>query len=287
MATPARGQGQQQAHWDDEHSNACVVTFERAQRARLHGELVDARASLPECLAESCPARVRDDCTRMRVELDSAIPTAAFAVRDAAGNDLDATLTLDGARVELDAGRAMAINPGPHVVTYALPGEAPRTMKIRIYEGEKSRLIVIRAGAGVSSTKAPGDVAESNRHTAWPYVIGGAGVLLGAAGLYFLVRANGYSDDARDASKSVPAGVGPCQDFAGMPANPRFCEASDNHKTAAGLAIATGAAGAVALGSAVLIWYLESRSRGASQRAARIVPAIGPTTAGASVDVRF
>ena len=287
-ATPASAQGQSQAHWDDDGGNACVLTFERAQRARLHGELVEARARLPECLAEACPARVRDECTRMRVELDGAIPTAAFAVRDAAGLDLDASVSVDGAPVEVAGGRATAINPGPHVVTYTLAGEAPRTTHVRLYEGEKSRLIVLTARAQAPAAEVPGVAAEGTHHTSWPFVIGGAGVLLVATSVFFVIRANGYAADGREAARSVPAGVGPCQDLGGIPADPRFCEANKNRTTATSLAIASGAAGAVALGSAAVLWLLESRPRaGAPSRAARFVPAIGPTAAGASMDLTF
>ena len=292
--TPAAAQGQPQAHWDDDGGNACVLAFERAQRARMHGELVDARTRLPECLAEACPARVRDDCTRMRVELDGAIPTVALAVRDAAGLDVDATVTVDGAPFDVQGGRASALDPGPHVVTYTVAGQAPRTARFRLYEGEKSRLIVLTASTEAPAGGANGSaVAEGVHRTAWPFVLGGAGVLLLASSVFFVLRANSYASDAKDAARSVPKGVGPCQDFGGVPADSRFCEADKNTKTATSLAWATGAAGVTALGSAAVVWLLESRSSrsaspgGASPRGARVLPAVGATSAGASIDLTF
>ena len=295
--TPAEAQGQPQAHWDDDGGNACVPAFERAQRARLHGELVDARARLPECLAEACPARVRDDCTRMRVELDGAIPTVAFAVRDSAGLDVDATVTVDGAPVAVEGGRAGALDPGPHIVTYTVAGQAPRTTRFRLYEGEKSRLIILTARADANAADANVTVAEGAHRTAWPFVLGGAGVLLLASSVFFVVRANSESADARDAARSVPSGVGPCQDFGGAPADSRFCNADKNARTATSLAWATGAAGVTALGSAAVVWLLESRAArsgrtpapGAAvpRATARVLPAVGASSAGASLDLTF
>lgn len=285
-ATPAGAQG------EDDVARACIAPFERAQRARMNGKLVEARSFLPECLAETCPARVRDDCARMRDALDSAVPTAIFAVRDATGTDLEATFNVDGAPVELDAGRALPIDPGTHVLSYTLKGQAPRTTKIRIYEGERSRLIVINvdadAGAGASRPTAA-RAADKPHHTMVPFIIGGAGILLGAASLYFVGRANGYAETGRDAAKSVPFGVGPCQDFGSVPADRRLCEASENHKLATGLAFGLGTGGVLALGTAVLLYVVEARPGGicGPKCAALVVPVLHPTQAGASVHLSF
>jgi len=237
--------------------DTCVSAFENAQNERMSGKLVSARARLPACLASSCPDRVRDDCARMRDELDRATPTATFAVRGPDGVDLDATLTVDGAPVDLQAGRSQLFDPGMHVVTWTVAGEAPRTSRVTIYEGEKSRLVVLQHAPILAPTPAP----EPKRSLVAPLILGGAGVLLAATSIFFVTRASDASYRGAALAQKVPQGVQACQDSAYGPANADFCQADKDHRFATGAAWATGAAAVSAIGAAVFLYVIDKPNR--------------------------
>jgi hypothetical protein len=265
--------------------SACVGAFEAAQSDRLHGKLVSARERLPACLPSSCPERLRDDCARMQVDLDRAIPTATFAVRGADGSDLDATLAVDGIPVDLHAGRSQMIDPGMHLLTYTLAGGAPRTSRLAVYEGEKSRFVVVNAGGGVMSPADAGDEKEK-KSLVLPLVIGGGGVLLYAASIFFAARAIGSANEVAAIAPTQPAGVAPCQDHSAGKADPKFCEADQDRRASTTVAVVSGIAGTAALGTAIVLAVL-SRDKPRASHAARITPSVGPNAAGAAIDLSF
>lgn len=274
--------------WDSpEGANTCVSSFEGAQSDRMVGKFVSARARLPACLLSTCPTRVRDDCARMRDELDRATPTATFAVRDADGTDLDATLAIDGAPVDLHAGRALLLDPGTHVVTYTLPGESSRTTKVTLFEGEKTRLVVINPARSVPVDGAKIDVEK--RSLVAPAVIGLAGVGLAVTSVIFAAKAIGSANDAAALAHVVPVGVAPCQDHSFGKADPNFCAAAEDSKTSTTVAVVTGLAGTAAIGTAVVMTILELRRphRTTPTSSAQVAPTIGPQGAGASLAVSF
>jgi hypothetical protein len=262
----------------DEES--CVGAFEGAQNDRMRGKLVSARARLPACLAASCPDRMRDDCARMRDELDRSTPSATFAVRTPDGVEIDATLTVDGAPVDLHAGRSQLIDPGMHVVTWTAPGEAPRTSRITIYEGEKSRLVVLRHEVAPPAAPPRVIVDEPEKKKSWllPIALGGAGILLGATSIVFAVRSSDAEDRGAALAPRVPAGVAPCQDTSYAKADPAFCDADKDRKSSSAIAIVTGIAAVGAIGTAVALAIFDTPK----PRQARITPLVGPIS-GASI----
>jgi hypothetical protein len=74
----------------------CVDANVSAQDLRRDGKLSAAREQLVKCAERSCPALVRDDCTRRLDEVDKAEPTIAFEVKAAGADVFAVTVTVDG-----------------------------------------------------------------------------------------------------------------------------------------------------------------------------------------------
>ena len=111
----------------------CLAATESSLALRNEHKLREARAQLLICSAASCPADMRDECTRRVGEVNAAIPTIVFAVKDAAGNDLVAVrVTMDGQPIaERLEGTALSIDPGAHTFTFETTGQAQHPEAVR------------------------------------------------------------------------------------------------------------------------------------------------------------
>jgi hypothetical protein len=124
----------------------CASASETAQHLRNQTKLRAARAELLQCARRVCPAIVRNDCEHWLAEIDAELPTVIFAAQDEAGRDLvDVRVIVDGAMTKeaLD-GKAVAIDPGSHVVRYERGGGGSTEEKIVINQGEKNRVLATR-----------------------------------------------------------------------------------------------------------------------------------------------
>src|SRR3954470_3608518 len=72
----------------DDPKVKCANAYEQAQRTRKKGELRASQANLLVCTDPVCPAVLRDECLRWADEVERAMPTVVFAVRDPAGQDV-------------------------------------------------------------------------------------------------------------------------------------------------------------------------------------------------------
>lgn len=94
---------------------ACAASYERAQRLRKSGALVEAHREAITCAQASCPAILRQDCVGWVAELDAAIPTVTVDVREADGASANVTtIEVDGVPAAVAPGRALRVDPGPH-----------------------------------------------------------------------------------------------------------------------------------------------------------------------------
>jgi hypothetical protein len=120
----------------------CIGALDRAQVSRAARKLLEARASYVACSNEACPDMVRDDCSKGLREVDEALPTLVLSASAEGRDATDATVILDGERLAqgLD-GRAISVDPGPHLTRFERPGNAPVEVKIVAREGEKNRLV--------------------------------------------------------------------------------------------------------------------------------------------------
>src|ERR1700733_12730411 len=72
-------------------SDACFDSYERTQRLRKEGKLVEAADQAAICAADSCPGMIKNDCARWKSEIAKSIPTVVFAAEDDQGKEVAAT----------------------------------------------------------------------------------------------------------------------------------------------------------------------------------------------------
>jgi hypothetical protein len=142
-------------------SNACEVAYERAQVARVEGDLLSATDNLVSCAGVSCSDAMQIDCNRWLEEVRVSVPTVVFRAVDQRGADIpSATVAIDGhPEVPLN-GRAISVNPGPHEVTLRAPGFSARSERLQFVEGHKLRseavaLTALEAVGTRTRTSAP------------------------------------------------------------------------------------------------------------------------------------
>jgi len=151
------------AHAADPTTADCLASSESSLKLRSQHKLRDARTQLLVCAAATCPADIREECTRRVAEVNAAMPTIVFEVKDAAGNDLGAVVvTMDGAPlVERLEGIALSIDPGQHTFSFTAAGQPPVKKDLLIREGDKERRERIALGAPALATANSGGVAAS------------------------------------------------------------------------------------------------------------------------------
>jgi len=137
----------------------CIDANSQAQKLRRESKLTAARQQLLGCSDPTCPAMVRGDCATRLDEVQKAQPTLVLDVKSRAGEDLtDVKVTVDGAPfdVKLD-GTAVAMDPGPHTLTFQAEGFEPVTKSLVLKEAEKDRRerIVLRRVPKVAPEPTP------------------------------------------------------------------------------------------------------------------------------------
>jgi hypothetical protein len=141
----------------------CVDAAEKAQFARLHHHLVEAREELLACTRPECPAVILRDCTNWFATVDKALPTLVVSARDETGADLTSVrVTIDDAIVAtaLD-GHAIAVDPGRHSLRVESAGRTPFAQSIVVVETEKDR----RVEAILPRTDAPAPASSAHPST--------------------------------------------------------------------------------------------------------------------------
>lgn len=141
----------------DDSVSQCMQSYEAGQRLRREGDLVGAAGELLVCGGPACPVRMQSDCQRWIDDVQRATPEVVFRVRDAGGTWLgNVSVTIDDAPARRLDGRAIAMNPGEHVIVFERDGYRPLRTPIIVAEGEKleRRVITLRA-LDASSLDAP------------------------------------------------------------------------------------------------------------------------------------
>jgi hypothetical protein len=174
-------------------ADQCASANEDAQPLRKGGKLRAAKEKLLVCVATSCPAPVRDDCTERLSELEKATPTIVFSVKDAAGADLTAVSVLSDDTMLADHldGTALAVDPGKHVFTFKVTGGVSVQREWVVREGEKGRresLVITSSGASSAAPSPPASAgtavapAPSDGDKAAARLLGNDGLKLALAG---------------------------------------------------------------------------------------------------------
>jgi hypothetical protein len=145
------------AHADNPSVGECLSATEAATKLKSQHKLKASRAQLLVCSSASCPGEIRQECAKKIEEVNAAIPSIVFAVKNQAGKDVIAVkVTVDGQVVaeRLD-GSAIQIDPGAHEVTVEAEGQPPVTESLVVHEGEKDRRESITVGTPAPATTAP------------------------------------------------------------------------------------------------------------------------------------
>jgi hypothetical protein len=192
-----------------DRSQTCVAASDRGQEQRDKGHLLEARASFRQCASDECPAMLRKDCATWLEDVDRNLPTVVLGAKDAHGSDLLAVkILVDGTphQEELESGRAIALDPGPHVFRFEHPPDAPVELTAVLRMGERNRGIIGTFGPppappppqpaliAAAHVEPPVDLPPPRRSriSPWGWVLGGVG--LGALGSFAYFGATGLSE---------------------------------------------------------------------------------------------
>jgi hypothetical protein len=203
----------------------CLVAYEAGQELRRAGDLVQAAEQLLACGGPACPVRMQADCQRWLDDVERATPAVVFRVRDARGVALaNVSISIDGAPARKLDGRALAMNPGEHQVTFQRAGYAELHTPVFVTEGEKleRREVTLADLVSLDRDALPPSASEAGRgveaeaatapallrpRSAWPLALGGVG-LAGAAGfVFFGVRAQSGEADLEQCTPNCTQGA--------------------------------------------------------------------------------
>jgi len=258
----------------------CAAAAEKGQDLRDQSKLVEARESILRCAQSTCPKMVRGDCEKWLPEIEARIPTVVLHVVDDAGSDLVAVKVERNGAAWLDKldGAAIQMNPGATKLKFSAEGFEPVDKEIVVAESQRGRIVEIalkRAGSsGAPSPTAPDDIAEADDG-------GGPGILpwallgVGVAGLGTFavtqILASGEVSDVEDGCGKTKT----CADAELDPIRTKL--------TISAIGLGVGIAG---VGASIAVFALMSGGNDKRDaRAIQFVPVVGPTAAGAFVDV--
>lgn len=139
-----------------DEKDACATAAENAQLLQRQGKLLAARERALVCTRPVCPPVVKQDCDALLSTLELTIPSLVVGARDEAGNDVvGASVTLDGVRVDVQAGKAIEVDPGVHALHAEAAGRTPTDQRIVVREGERARPVVLTLPSPARPKKEP------------------------------------------------------------------------------------------------------------------------------------
>ncbi len=163
---------------------ACADAYDRSQVVRSAGQLVEARQLLRLCAQDSCPEVVKTDCAGWLAEVEAALPSVVFALRDADGRLVsDARVFVDDQPVQVAGdGRAIPLDPGSHRIRFETQERPAVTLSAVVVEGVKAQLVeahVPPQAAGGQSVPGRHDAGASRRApTSFWLALGGGTALI-------------------------------------------------------------------------------------------------------------
>lgn len=200
-----------------------MAANEAAQDLRQAGKLREAREKLLLCIPDACPRPVREDCVQRLNDVNAAMPTIVFEVKDPSGNDVVAArVTMDGQPlVDEVVGGAVPVDPGQHKFTFEDAAGAARTEQtVVIREGDHDRHIRVVLTAPVvtpATSSASGETPEpaeagspGGTQRTMGLVIGGAGVVgLVIGSVFGLISKSTYDHAFHSECGSNPSACSP------------------------------------------------------------------------------
>ena len=150
-----------------EDKRACVESYYKAKESIQAGRLIEVKEPLGKCARAVCGSFLKQECTKLYVQMDADVPSVVPIVVDAPAGGAGAAfeVRMDGELLtsKLD-GLPIPVNPGWHEFTFSTGDRIFATQKILIAQGQRNRAISVSqgppdknaavAGAGIP-TKAP------------------------------------------------------------------------------------------------------------------------------------
>jgi hypothetical protein len=180
----------------------CVESYDRAQYLKKESKLREAREQLLVCSNDACPVAVKHDCVPWLAEVEAAMPTVSFGVRDEKGKDIaGARIAIDG-REGKDAaeGRAVPLDPGRHTIHVETSDGRTADDSFVARAAEKNRIVTVvlkSAAPPVAQPIPPPPPPPEERSLALPIGLGVVGVLGLGAAFGFGFSAKSEADDLR------------------------------------------------------------------------------------------
>jgi hypothetical protein len=182
-------------------AKSCVAEHASGQREAKAGHFKAAANLYTSCGSDmSCPEQLRAECTDLLDAVRRVTPSVIFSVIDRTGADtsnvkvyVEETLLTEA----LD-GRALPLDPGKYHLRFVLSDGTTLTADVLIREGEKNRLVEVRAEPEAKpapvvtppptlSTPAPAPVVKSSPPVAAWVATGVAVAGLGTFGTFALL----------------------------------------------------------------------------------------------------
>jgi hypothetical protein len=134
-----------------EDVDACIEASNRALDQRNAEKLTESRTSLVACSEPACPDAVRLSCQKRLDEVNQAIPSVVFALKDGSGRDIMArSLAIDGQPYVGRLDGVIQLDPGRHDFVFQVDGQRPvaKTLLLRESEQNRHEEVVVGASAG-------------------------------------------------------------------------------------------------------------------------------------------
>jgi hypothetical protein len=139
-------------------TKACIASHASAQRETKAGHPKQAAQLYTACGSDNtCPEQLRSECAELLEQVSRTVPSVIFSAIDGKGADVgSAKVYVDDALVAdgLD-GRAIELEPGKYHFRFLLPDNSNLTLDVLIREGEKNRLVEVRAPLQKKAEEAP------------------------------------------------------------------------------------------------------------------------------------
>ena len=262
-------------------ADACIAASESSLSLRKAGKLIDARKALATCAAPACPAPIQTSCQQRLGDVDRAVPSIIFQVKDAAGNDVSGVkITMDGQPRDERAGSSITLDPGEHAFTFEASGQPAAKKTLVIVEGIKARTEIVVLGspapapaasipAAPASEPPPAPQSGGSSQKTIGLVIGGVGIAgLAVGSVLGLMASSSWSTAQKEQN------------------NAQYQQAESDGKNASTYAnVSTFAfiAGGVAVAAGAVVWLAAPGSSGGSTAttAWSLAPSVAPGGGGA------
>jgi hypothetical protein len=252
----------------EDRLHECVTAHAEGQSLKNEGKLVRARARFAACLAEDCPALVREDCAAFERAATRALGSVVFSAIDQDGRATsEPVVSVDGSETfaRLD-GRPVLLDPGPHRVLFRHPDGSVRELELTLSEAEQRQVVADFRSVKVDTPPSDGRKAARTAIL----VSGGLAVVGLGAFTYFGLAGHAIQSDLEECKPN-------CQ-------NPDDLDRMHARYVAADISLAVAL---VAAGVGAYVWLKEPAAftAGHARSAPRLGLRVSPSIAGRGVGV--